>query len=267
MLSQRTVRALNLPSKGSEVRGIPHLAIGDLFLIAESEYMIHPLYAKHIAVISEAVASFLVQRGVSHKSIYVTGNPAFDNLAVIMKDKDRRQRLRHKLGMTGKKVILFPAPSSKINTENGRPFADIIQTVRQLEHFCNDNPDHAFIIRQHPSAALTLPELLNGYHDDGSLITAEEAILIADIICVEVSTMGLQAALIGKPVFIINFSDHFPLPKYGLAEAVNSLSEALLLIKSGHLPKPKISKNEEVGNATQRVISCIDRIRSNPEIN
>ena len=250
--------------KAARLEGIPHLAIGDLFLVKESEYMADPLYAEHIAVLSDAVADNLVRRGVPQTSLHVTGNPAFDNLAVIMQDTDRRHSLRHWLGMTNKRVILFPAPSAKISAI-GRPFADIMKIVRQLEAFCADNTDYAFIIRQHPNAPLTLPELQHGYLDDGSFMTAEEAILTADIICVESSTMGLQAALTGKPVFTINFADYVLYPQFGLARAVDTLDEALFLIQSDCLPISVNSENKELGKATQRVLAFIDEIRANSE--
>ena len=247
--------------KAARLEGIPNLAIGDLFLIAESDYMVDPLYAENIAVLSDAVAGFLAGRGIAEASLHVTGNPAFDSLAAMMQDTKKRQSLRQTLDMTDKTVILFPAPSAKIS-EIGRPYADVLQVVSELEQFCDDNADYAFIIREHPNAALTLPQLRNGYRDDGSLMTAEEAILMSDIMCVEVSTMGLQASLMAKPVFIINFGDHFPLPKYGLAEGVNSLSEALSLIQSGRLPNTTMSEKKEIVPASQRVLACIDKIRA-----
>ena len=248
--------------KAARLEGIPHLAIGDLFLVKESEYMAAPLYAEHIAVLSDAVANNLVRLGVPEKSLHVTGNPAFDNLSLIMQDTDRRRRLRNRLAMTDKTVILFPAPSAKISAI-GRPFADIRQVVSQLEQFCANHSDYAFIIRQHPNAPLALPELQHGYLDDGSLLTAEEAILTADIICVESSTMGLQAALTGKPVFTINFADYVLYPQFGLAKAVDTLDEALLFIKSDRLPISANSEHKELGKATQRVLACIDKIKSN----
>ena len=78
--------------------------------------------------------------------------------------------------------------------------------------------------------------------------------------------MGLQAALAGKQVFTIRFSDYVVYPKFGLSQEVDSFEEALGIIKQGKCSAQCDPKNDfNVGSATGKVLDLIDEIRFSVE--
>lgn len=248
--------------KAARIEGVPHLAIGDLFLRKELEWMTSSGYAQNIAVLSNEVARHLIDAGIGGESIFVTGNPAFDKLSMVKKDIERRDKLRKKIGFTEKTVILYPAPSSKIS-QNGRAFADIYKTIQLLDEFCVKHSEFAYVVRQHPNLPLSKSlNLSRGYFDDGRLMTPEETILMSDVVLVEASTMGLQAALMGKKVFVVGFSDYVVYPEFGLAQSALSFQEALSKLGEGNVHFKNVAGIDIWPSATERVLQVINQIRN-----
>jgi hypothetical protein len=248
--------------KAARLEGVPNLAVGDLFLVKERDWILSPGYAEHLAVLSSEVASELKAEGFPANALRVTGNPAFDSLAVISANSVRRDDLRAQLGLAGKSVILFPAPGAQISMI-GRPFLEIADVVTELEAFCSEHPDHTYLIRPHPNRPFALPKTAtSGHLDDGSVLSAEDAILVSDIICVEASTMGLQAALAGRRVICIGFADYVLYPRYGLAQPADTLTGAIELLCDERSDSTGSFTMPPLGTATVNVLTYVDDILS-----
>lgn len=248
--------------KASRLEGIPGLAVGDLFLVKDRAWILQEGYAPHLAVLSGEVARALVADGFPESGIRVTGNPAFDRLAPGPGDAARRAALRARLGLADRTVILFPAPGAQMSMI-GRPFLELADVVAALEDFCRADPRHAYLIRQHPNRPMALPEgVRHGMLDDGGLLGPEDAILVSDIVCVEASTMGLQAALNGKPVICVGFADYVLYPGFGLGQAAADMDEAMAILRSGQADAAPGFEMPPLGDATANVLAYVDDILS-----
>lgn len=244
--------------KAARLEGIPSLAVGDLFLVKERSWILQPVYGEHLAVLSSEVADSLVDDGFSEDRIRVTGNPAFDRLKPDTDDGECRAALRAELELKDKTVILFPAAGGSVSMI-GRPFLDVAEVVAALEAFCDEAPAHSYLIRSHPNRPVTLPPGTRyGVLDDG--LSAEEAILISDVVCVESSTMGLQAALTGKPVICIGFADYVLYPGFGLGQAAATLDEAVDILRAGRACVRSDFEMPPLGTATANILDYVDDI-------
>ncbi|WP_272010100.1 hypothetical protein [Roseovarius sp. ZX-A-9] len=246
--------------KAARLEGIPGLAVGDLFLVKDRAWILQEGYAPHLAVLSAEVARALVTDGFDESGIRVTGNPAFDRLAPGPGDAARRDVLRARLGLDDRTVILFPAPGAQMSMI-GRPFLQMTDVVASLEDFCRGDPRYAYLIRAHPNRPMTLPgDARYGMLDDGSLLGPEDAILVADVVCVEASTMGLQAALTGKPVICVGFADYVLYPEFGLGRAAADMAEAVAILRAGQAHAVAGFEMPPLGSASANVLAYVDEI-------
>lgn len=242
-------------------QGIPSVALGDLFLVDEREWILSGDYAEHLTVISPVVAEELARDGLVGTQTHVTGNPAFDTMRPRPDDGARRDALRLRLGLSDRTVILWPAAQLGAMASDQRPYARPDEVVAAMERICERDPGFAYLLRPHPNAPFEMPEgARNGVLDLG-ILTPEEALLTADLVCVEVSTMGLQAALLGKPVVCVTFAHEAGFPRYGLAQVVESLDGAVDLIAGRRFALPsKDFSMPPLGSATSNVIRLLQRL-------
>lgn len=250
--------------KAANRESIPSIAIGDLFLEAET-WILAGDYADYLAVLSDAVAENLEKKSIKLPKIVVTGNPAFDSLAPLQRASNLRSELRKKLQIENKKIILWPLASSE-KSMIGRPFISPSLIVNYLEEFCQHNSEFYYIVRPHPNTQITINTKLN-HGMVGSLgLSADESILVADIVFVEASTLGLQAALLGRSVICIGHADFVIYPKYGLAKSVNTVKEALEYVctenKETHIVDFGMPP---LGSATNNVMNLVYEILENQE--
>jgi hypothetical protein len=249
--------------KAGRETGIPTLAVGDLFLVQEQEWICRSGYADNLAVLSADVADFVAKAGFNGR-IRVTGNPAFDSLALRSDDWDRRRKLREDWGVAGKTVILWPAPGGPISMI-GRPFVTPEAVISAFEGLCSRDETFYYIYRLHPNDLDAPVEgITSGKADRGDL-SPEDALLIADIVCVEASTMGLQAALRGLPVICVGFSDYVMYPQFGMAQSVDSLDTAMAMIAERQFAAPARDVISTVGHSTTNVLSFVDDILAGSE--
>lgn len=246
--------------KAARLEGIPGLAVGDLFLVQERAWILQEGYAPHLAVLSGEVARALVADGFDESGIRATGNPAFDSLAPGPEDAARRDALRARLGLADRTVILFPAPGGQMSLD-GQPFLEIADVVASLEELCRTDPRYAYLIRAHPNRPISLPgNVRHGMLDDGDLLGPEDAILVSDIVCTDVSTMGLQAALTGKPVICIGFADYVLYPGFGLGQTASDMDEAVAILRAGHFDTGAPFEMPPLGQASAHVLAYVDDI-------
>ena len=242
--------------------GAPSLALGDLFLLDERRWILSGDFADHLAVISPTVAEALIRDGLTGTQLHVTGNPAFDPLAPKPDDEDRRRSLRARLGLADRTIILWPvAARPGAVASDGRPYALPVEVVAAMERICARDPNFAYLLRPHPNSPFEMPDgARNGVLDLG-LLTPEEALLVSDVVAVEVSTMGLQAALLNKPVVCVAFARDAGFPEYGLAAAVDNLDEAIEMIAERRYQPPSTTwAMPPLGEATRLTADLILRL-------
>jgi len=245
--------------KAARNLGIPSVAIGDWFLIQEREWILNGEYAAHLCVLTESMVGQLLGEGLKGTRLHVTGNPAFDMLALQDGNMQRRIDLRKEMGAEGKTVILWPAAGSEA-AMGGQKFATPEEVVEVMEAVCRTNPEYFYVMRPHPNNPFEMPDAaMNGILSPAGL-SAEDGLLMADLVCVEVSTMGLQAALIGKPVICVGFADYVNYPKYGLATAADTLDEMAKILIERSYSGPTDLDMPPLGTATENVVKVIESV-------
>lgn len=244
--------------KAARMEGIPSVSVGDLFLSGSVDLILSPDFAEHLAVLCEDVAERFVAAGLPADRIHVTGNPAFDLLAPRADAEAVRAGLRARLRVEGRKVILWPGNAVSV-LPDGQALITSEEAVAALERICRNDPALTYMFRRHPNAPLAAPDgIVSGLFDDGSL-SVEEALLAADIVCAQVSTVALQAALTGKPVVAVGLHDRSEYARFGLAYPVESLDELAEVLNGGDL-SPRPLQMPPLGTATRNVLSVVDRL-------
>ncbi len=192
-------------------RGIPCMGMVDLFGLDSDTYVLRQVKPDFTCVIAESVRQRLLARGFSPNGVRVTGNPAFDGLF----DPENRARADAFLatrGWQGKKVILNagawePMAHPDTDIPAGRSFPVAIEGI--LRDYVRHRPDTALILRYHPGDWFEYPRL----PDDPQVHFSEPPnepihplILAASVVTNTNSTVGLEAAVAGKPVVSIENS-------------------------------------------------------------
>jgi UDP-N-acetylglucosamine 2-epimerase len=153
----------------------------------------------------------LIARGFKPDSVHVTGNPAFDGLFseenhCLAKDfieEHDWQGLTPILWAGHAEPYFVPGSPYSI----GREFPILVE--QQLRAFVESHDDLALIIRYHPSDWFQYPR-----HKAHSRIYFSETpneslhplVLAAQIVVVQTSTVGLEAAVVGKKVISVEDS-------------------------------------------------------------
>ena len=239
--------------------GIPTVSVADIYLQRERSWVMSDNYADHLCVLNSALKAELdTEKQDANMVIHATGNPAFDDLISIRAADDRRADLRKTLGVSDKTVILWPSASVRQADFTDKPFANADEVAHALEPLCAERPDYTYMLRPHPNAPHGLPDhAAHGILDPG--LSPEDALLVADVVCFEVSTMGLQAHLIGLPTLCVGFEDIAVFPKFGKSLIVPDLAEAAAQLKARNLPELQRDGAEHItlSNATKTVTQLI----------
>lgn len=237
--------------------GIPSLAVGDMYLVAEQEWILTPDYARDLTVISEEVATMLTASGRTSSRIHVLGNPAFDALAPALQDSDTRAHERGRLGIGNRTCLLWPLGGAADEVA-GRKLLAPADVGAFLDRVCEQDPSFTYVLRPHPNWPVDGLTLRHGQVDGSTEL--EKALLASDLVCVEASTVGLQAVLKGIPTICYNFADYVLYPGFGWAAHTDSLAELEAMILQRTYFAPPASLRTHVGGASSRVCDLIDRL-------
>jgi hypothetical protein len=228
-------------------RGIPSLTMLDVFANPHDTYLHHEVYADRITAPSRLAARQLVDAGIEASRIRVTGCPAYDYL------RDRThapegEALKRQLGWQGLSVLLWCG-----TMEQERPgfppeyFGTGLceQVEARLRAWVRRRPDVALIVRYHPNQYHLYPEQApqeRVYVSNPLQDKLRSQLHAADTVLVQTSTVGFEAAVMGKRVLNLAFSPtaiatEYDFSKLGLAEAVPSLDalEAVLDAPRAHV--------------------------------
>jgi hypothetical protein len=192
-------------------REIPSVGMVDLFGMDSDPYVSRPVKPVMTCVLAESVRDRLLARAFAPEGVRVTGNPAFDGLF----DESNRQRAREFLdskGWQGRKVILYigawePVDHPATEIRAGRRFPVEIEGI--LRRYVHERPDTALVVRYHPGDWFRYPRHPNEAQVHFSEPPAEPIhplILASTVVITTNSTVGLEAAVAGKPVVSIENS-------------------------------------------------------------
>ncbi|TWO68957.1 UDP-glycosyltransferase [Caenimonas sedimenti] len=237
VLATNSPRAEQAALQAAVEAGIPNLALFDLFPIENDPYAQRPVLADCTAVVAPAAKAALVRAGVPEQAVVVTGNPAFDGLADPA-HAAAALALRARLGWTAKWVVLYAGhaePAAGPHWPAGTAFPLAIEDT--LRDWVAADPDLALVIRQHPNHWHQFQEAWAGRpaHPRVHLSLPDEepvehALLAADAVVVQVSTVGVQAEVAGKPVFSMEESPAahhagFSWAGLGIATGIHALAD------------------------------------------
>lgn len=209
--------------------GIPSVCVVDLFAVQESAWIGKAGYARKVCVLADSVKEMLCSVGRSADEIVVTGNPAFDYLA----NSDLAAagaEIRQVNGWSDEKVVLWCSQAEpKINRFTGKVGDPELpaQIEERLQKICADIPNLRLIARPHPGedpqSRRYFDNIEYRFNDPlGPLLMA------VDVVVVMCTTVGVEAALVGKPVIALNMSvgtPNMPLEKMGFAIGVDDLED------------------------------------------
>ncbi len=244
-------------------KSIPSICLADLFLGHELEWIRSNEYADRLLVLSDFVKQRVVSAGRKPESIYVTGNPAFDRLADPVW-KSEATRIRIQRGWNGRKVILWishPMPWHP-------PTRDQIKEA--LIEACMAHEDWQLVLRSHPSEPdIPLPALPRVTVSNPNTDLVPALLHATDAAVTMLSTMGLEAALLGVPLVLTDIVPYVEtgaidpqgemfLKSLGLGIVANSLDQISSSVERALVERPNYRDMlPRIGGATNAVLNHI----------
>jgi dTDP-4-amino-4,6-dideoxygalactose transaminase len=246
--------------------GVPAVCLVDLFAILEGEWVAQPGYANRVCVLNDYVKQLLVRAGRRASDVVITGNPVFDALAQP-EIKERARELKRARGWDRLRTILWASQVEParhpLTGQTGNP--NLPRSVEQeLLAIVQRRPDWGVIIRPHPNERVTRQDLPERAWFSGREDHLPTLLRAVDVVLVMSSTVGLEAALLGRPVAQLQASittGDCPYVDVGIALGVPSvacLEERLARILSGDW-RPS-TRLPEPGRATNNVVSVIEEV-------
>ena len=248
--------------------GIPTLTMVDLFAPPSDPFLMRPRHADKVTVVSEEVRNNFLAAGLGAEQVVVTGSPDFDGLC----SPDCAQqaiKFRQERGWTGLNVVLWAGIMEK--TDSAIPLAWVgtglgIQVEQKLRQWVAANPANALIVRYHPSEYHYFPaqgEQQRVYVSPSGAESIQHLLHASDVVINQVSTVGFEAALLGKRVLHLGFSDwvknvDFDLSSLGPSQCVPDLDSLVPILQNPPNPDENIRKMRvPVGPAAPRVAAQV----------
>lgn len=254
--------------------GIPTLSMVDLFPQPGDPFSRRDRHADRLAVLSPAVKLSLCSAGIAADRIVVTGNPAFDSLCAP-EVRQQAQALRQRLGWERRRVILFAGHAEDFPGTpahwRGQGFGTEVQGW--LQQWVLAHEQDALVARYHPSDAHLYPPLAPGpafYRSDTAREPLHPVVLAADVVVVQTSTVGLEAALAGRRVLCLQFapsvrSHSYSYAALGLAEGVASLDDLGRVLADTGPGLRADPADYQVGHAAANVAREVLALAARPE--
>lgn len=239
---------------------IPSVCMVDLFAIDEKRWIGQVGFADRVCVLNGAVKRSLVSIARRDVEVVVTGNPAFDRLCAPV-DAQRVADLRNRMGHAGRRVLLWASHVEPVSHPwrpgvlgNALLPGQVLQAL--VAHLSHRN-DWILAVRPHPSEAP--PTLSDIPHVvlTGQDWPLAELLHMCDAVCTLVSTVGLEAHLMGKPVIQVTgslFEDAAPYARMGIA-----LSATLETLGSviDNLPRASERTAVHYEPATEKIVQVL----------
>lgn len=270
VVATSTPRSEEAVVRAAVSRNIPSLTMVDLFAPESDPFLRRPVHARYITVIAEEVRSRFLACGLAPDQVVVTGSPDFDELF----DHDVIEQgiaLKAKLGWEGRHVVLWAGilePDHK--TLPGSAFGLAVE--RALRIWVQNTPNASLIVRYHPAQYHEFPQLEKQEHVYLSIPDVDSIaplLHMADTVIHQVSTVGLQAAALGKRVIHLGFSAwvqnaDFDLGSLGPSEGAENLEELSILLDNPPTRTTKHTMAVPPGPAAPRVAELALQLLNSP---
>ena len=240
--------------------GIPAIAVGDQFLVGQSDFITGGEYADHLILLSSQVEENLRASGLRQPQVHLFGNPAFDTLAPQSDDGNRAERLRQRLGLTDRKVLFWPLGGAD-RAGDGEPLLRTDEVIAMLEQILGGHDEWRYLLRPHPNWPVTQPDPPRGRFCPPDM-SPEDCLIMSDLVVFESSTMGLQAILKGIPAICFRHADYNHFPRYGWTSVAEDSDELRRLIETESYAQPPLELSELVGTASARTIDLVEHLHS-----
>jgi UDP-N-acetylglucosamine 2-epimerase len=268
----------------ASVYNIPTLTIQSALMSDTARY--GPMYADQVAAIDHYSRQIYVERGnIDSKRVALTGLPRWDIMSTAMrrtKLKDPSSKVRAELQIDGdKRIVTFAAQNLPL-THTLQMLTPVLSTTAAM-------PDTVLLIKLHPAdkhsvedyyAEVSAMDL--GNHNLIVIDDIDTPTLLAasDLLITGFSNVALEAALLDKPVLIVNLTnqpDPLPFVENGIALGAyseveveqklktlltdESTREALRARRAGYFDQnPQLLD----GRATERVVALLKEMASYP---
>lgn len=246
--------------------GIPSVCAVDLFALQEVQWIGQPGYATRVCVLNESVRNMFLAHGRKPEEVIVTGNPAFDKLTAP-ETATAGAQLRQARGWDdGKKTVLW---ASQIEPEQ-HPFSDLKGdpslprlVEKHLREIVAADENLRLVVRYHPSERIDFEP---GVRVDYSPVSEPISTLLhaVDAVVVTASTVGLEAALAGRPVVSIDNSIFTPDTQYsamGVSRGVTDLQDLRIALDESLAGLGSVFTQGQTGKpATQEILKVIDSL-------
>lgn len=222
--------------------GVASLSMLDLFALPGDPFARRPVASDRIAVLSEVARSNLMAAGVPAQRIVVTGNPAFDALTEPQALAEAAA-WRHARGWEDRHVVLWAGHLEPADAEPahwaGSGLGRAVQ--ERLLQWVSSREDACLAVRYHPNEWHQFEPPVPHPRVHWSQPGREDllpALLAADQVVVQATTVGAQAYAAGKQVVGLGFS---PLVRrtgmdyasLGMGQRADSLDSLIELLTQG----------------------------------
>jgi hypothetical protein len=221
--------------------GIPTLSMLDLFAMPGDPFALRSVAADRITVLSEVAAENLVNAGVPPERIFVTGNPAFDELAGPQAAAQGLEWRRAR-GWDGKNIVLWAGHLEPLDAESQWAGSSLGRAVQErLVQWVSSREDVCLAVRYHPNEwhGFEPPPPHPRIHwSEPGRESLLPVLMAADQVVVQATTVGVQAYTAGKLVVALGFSPlvrrtRMDYANLGMARRADSLDELVELLAQG----------------------------------
>ena len=157
-------------------------------------------YGSKLCVPDKKTKNFIESKGRSAEEIIITGNPAFTHLKKLSSDEIIQLKKEYQIGK--RKVITWI-----------KSYSPLSQSFElKVEKFLNDKFGHEYLVfRPHPNDPIFYDSVtLNKEPYRLNLAGLNNILNLSDVILTLVSTVGLEANILSKPVIQITIEKPFP---------------------------------------------------------
>ena len=205
----------------------------------------------------------MISRGIPQESIYVTGQPAFDNHPIYLESTNRKE-VFEELGLNlDKKLIVF---MSQPIVEREEVLNMIFTAVKEysLLHY-------QFLIKLHPNENGEIQRIILEKYRIPNVkickdVDVKKILAVSDLIMTVSSTTGLEAAVMEKPLLYIKISnglDDIPFDEMGIGVPCTNSKEISMQINNILNEKIELSANKlkeyaSDSNAAKRVANIVE---------
>ncbi|XZE55152.1 hypothetical protein SH139x_001150 [Planctomycetaceae bacterium SH139] len=244
---------------------IPTMAVVDFHRPPAPWLMGTNRLADRLCVLAQDSVDFFAASGRSRDEIVITGNPAFDSLADPKLIDAAKQIVAQREWPANELRILWASQiepeAHPITGQKGDP-----QLPSKIENallgMLANNPNWRLILRPHPSESREL----NTLPPKASWSTQQEPLHpllhAVDVVVTSMSTVGLEAALAGKPVVTVDLSvllPELPLSQMGISRGVTTWPELELALRDVQQGRHPVQPDlPPVGEATERCVAVLE---------